>query len=442
MKTIAQYLGKTTDCLACGRRHRVGVREVTLAATAIDDLPDLTDKLGLDRRAIIVHDVNTRAVAGVDVLRAFTEHARDATEVLIPQPPGGGDPVCDDRTREALRLRLPDQGLLVAVGAGVVNDLVKWIAADAGRPYVVVPTAASMNGYTSANIAPTINGVKCLLPGREAVAVVTTPQILQAAPTAMTAAGLGDVLAKPVSTADWMLNRILFNEYYCPVCADLIHEIEPVYMAAPEQIAAGTASGIEALFEAIILTGFSMTMAGTSSPASGGEHLISHTLDMMAIRDGCRHDLHGRQVGVATVFCAALYEEILRLSPPTFRSGVTHTDPTFWRGLTKGVEEKHVLKRQRQEQAADTLRNRAGCWEEIRATLPALYRPPQVIKDVLRRAGAAHRLADIGVSRERFVAAALHAHESRERYTVLELARCVGLLPDAAGDVVDRWLLA
>jgi glycerol-1-phosphate dehydrogenase [NAD(P)+] len=441
MKTVAQYVGTAMDCSACGRRHQVGVREVRLAPTAIGDLPDLIVRLGLDRQAIVVHDARTRAVAGTAVLNAFASADVEATEVLIPDPVGGGDPICDDLTRDALRPRLPAKGLLVAVGAGVVNDLVKWIAADAGRPYVVVPTAASMNGYTSANIAPTVKGVKCLLHGREAVAVVTTPQILQAAPAEMTAAGLGDVLAKPVSTADWMLNRILFNEYYCPVCADLIRDIEPAYMAAPEQIAARTTAGIAALFEAIILTGFSMTMAGTSSPASGGEHLISHTLDMMAARDGSHHDLHGRQVGVATIFCAALYEELFGHTPRTIRSGVTRTDPAFWQRFADVVEEKHALKRQRQEQAAHLLRQTPGRWEELRSALSVLYRPPQLIKEVLRRAGAAHRLADIGVSREHFIAAVLHAHEVRERYTVLELARSAGILPEAAGDLVDRWLV-
>jgi glycerol-1-phosphate dehydrogenase [NAD(P)+] len=380
-------------------------------------------------------------VAGAAVLQAFASQAGDSTEIIIPDPPTGGDPVCDDVTLEALRPHIPAKGLLVAVGSGVVNDLVKWLAADAGRPYVVVPTAASMNGYTSANIAPMVKGVKCLLPGREAVAVVTTPQILQGAPPEMTAAGLGDVLAKPVSTADWMLNRILFNEYYCPVCADLIRDIEPVYMAAPEQIAARTTAGIEALFEAIVLTGFSMTMAGTSAPASGGEHLISHTLDMMAIRDGIHHDLHGRQVGVATIFCAALYEEVFAQTPHKIRPGVTRTEPAFWQRFAGVVEEKHALKRQRQAQAAELLRGAPERWDEIRVALSALYRPPQAIKDVLRRAGAAHRLADIGVSRERFVAAVLHAHEVRERYTVLELARNVGILPEAAGTLADRWLM-
>ncbi len=442
MKTVARYLGNVLDCPQCGRQHRVGVRDVVLTADAVERLPEVLRALRLPREVVVVADARTRVAAGAAVAAALSGGGFRTAEVLVPDPGGGGGPVCDDATRAALEKRLPASGALVAVGSGVVNDLVKWIAADAGRPYVTVPTAASMNGYTSANVAPMVKGVKCLVPGREPVAVVTTPAILCAAPPAMTAAGLGDVLAKPVSTADWMLNRVLFDEYYCPLCADLIREIEPVYMTAPEAIAAGRQTGIEALFEAIVLTGFSMTMAGTSSPASGGEHLISHALDMMALRDGVPHDLHGRQVGVATVFCAALYAETLALSPKAFRAATTRTEEGFWQRFSTVVEEKHAAKRRRQEQAADLLHRSASLWERLRAAVSPLYRPPAVIRDVLRRAGAAYRLGDIGVTRARFLDAVLHAHEVRERFTVLELARCVGVLPERAGELVDRWLMA
>jgi len=106
------------------------------------------------------------------------------------------------------------------------------------------------------------------------------------------------------------------------------------------------------------------------------------------------------------------------------------------------VEEKHAAKRRRQEQAADLLHRSASLWERLRAAVSPLYRPPAVIRDVLRRAGAAYRLGDIGVTRARFLDAVLHAHEVRERFTVLELARCVGVLPERAGELVDRWLMA
>jgi glycerol-1-phosphate dehydrogenase [NAD(P)+] len=438
---VSQYLGKAFDCSACGRRHQVGVREVILDPNALALLPEVVARTSPEREVIVVDDQRTRAVAGTAVLAQLGHAGFRCQELTVPDPPGGGDPVCDDVTRDRLRVLTPEHGLLVAVGAGVINDLVKWIAVDGGRPFLVVPTAASMNGYTSANVAPTIRGVKSLLRGREASAVVTSPAILGSAPAALTAAGLGDVLAKTVSSADWVLNHVLFEDFYCPFCADLIREIEPVYVAAPERLAAGGPEGLEGLFEAIVLTGFSMTMAGTSAPASGGEHLISHTLDMMAARDGTHHDLHGRQVGVATIFCAALYEEMLAVDPPMIRAGTTVTDSAFWQRFAGVVEEKHGPKRQRQEQAATLLRQDPGRWAAVRAAVAPLQRSPADIKDILRRARAAHRLQDIGVTPERFLDAVLHAHEVRERYTVLELARTLGVLPERAAELVQRWLL-
>ena len=61
-----------------------------------------------------------------------------------------------------------------------------------------------------------------------------------------------------------------------------------------------------------------MTLQGSSLPASGGEHLVSHTLDMMSHVDGVPHDLHGRQVGVSTILVAAMYERALAIETPIF----------------------------------------------------------------------------------------------------------------------------
>jgi len=94
---------------------------------------------------------------------------------------------------------------------------------------VALATAASMNGYASDNVAPTLKGVKSLVHGVGPVAIASSPAILAGAPAEMTAAGLGDVLAKSVSTLDWKLNRLLFGEYYCPLCAGLVDDIEPIY---------------------------------------------------------------------------------------------------------------------------------------------------------------------------------------------------------------------
>ena len=199
---------------------------------------------------------------------------------------------------------------------------------------------------------------------------------------------------------------------------------------------------MEALFAALILTGFSMTMAGTSSPASGGEHLISHTLDMMASRDGIEHDLHGRQVGVATIFCAALYERLWQDNMQAFAEEIMGAgDDGFWGPLEQAIAPYRDAKKKRVEEVQRRLREHPTLWQDVRGQLAEPPMPAQQLKSILQRGGAAHRLADIGVPRERFLAAVEHAGEIRERFSVLDLARCLGLLRRSAGEIVDQWLM-
>jgi len=430
-------------CPVCGKPHESGLeravllRSVEAAGSAVaEELRSMSA-----RSACVVGDCRTFDVAGDTVARAVRKAGIAVHELRIPDRPDGGSPVCDDRTREALEPGVPDVDVFVAVGSGVVSDLTKWISADHGRSYLAVATAASMNGYASANVAPTIRGVKSLVRGTGPAAVYAGLDVLAAAPFRMTAAGLGDAMAKTVSSLDWRLNHLLFGDFYCQALVDLIRDIEPKYLENPEGVKAGDPEALSALFEALILTGMAMTFAGTSAPASGGEHLISHTLDMRSTVDGRPHDLHGRQVGVGTVLCAALYQEVFALERPAFRVLTEETDRDWWGVLADAVEEEHAKKRARAVQAVEILTSDAGRWEQIRRDLTPRLRDPEELRQCLRRAGAAWRIRDIDCDRDRFLNALLHAHQMRERYTILDLARTVGVLPERAEEIVDRWVM-
>jgi glycerol-1-phosphate dehydrogenase [NAD(P)+] len=438
MKTH-DLLGKTVSC-TCGRLHAVPVHEIHYGEKALDALPGLFARHAPGRERVLLADARTWEAQGRAVERVL-EHAGLPVSTLILPDPRHGDPACDDVTRALLEARLPPSaGVLLAVGSGVVNDLAKWIASDRGLPYMVVATAASMNGYTSANIAPAIRGVKRVIDGRAPFAVAAVPAVLAAAPWKLTAAGLGDVIAKPVSMTDWSVNRLLFGEYFCPLCAGLIRELEPVYMDNPEGLLRKEPASLEALFMALLYSGLSMTLAGTSFPASGGEHMVSHVLDMKAMAEGAEHDYHGRQVGLGAIVAAALYERLLSLNRPVFHARTEPTDTAYWGPLADVVEEEHAVKRERAVQAAARL-NEPGVWDEVRTIISEQAVSPARIKDCLRRAGAASRLEDIGCTAERFTQAFLRSHQIRARYTVLDLARAAGILPGAAGELVEEWLV-
>lgn len=429
--------GKTIEC-TCGRRHTIEPSQVIYAEDALERLASVCSRVVEGRHAGALMDVRTRAAAGAEVADVLSRAGWEVTEVLVPDPAGGRSPVCDETTKEVLAGRINKPDIILTVGSGVVTDLGKWLALEAGVPFVSFATAASMNGYTSANVAPTIGGVKTLLRARPPAAVLSTPAVLRDAPYELTASGLGDALAKSVSSTDWYLNHLLFGDYYCPKSVGLIGQVEPTYLNHPEAIRARKPEAMEALFQALLLTGVAMTMAETSAPASGGEHLISHCLDMMSSVDGQPHDLHGRQVGVGTILTGELYRRVLAVNSPQFVDPPEDVDSAFWGPLAEVVAQHHGEKLPRLRQAREAL-SQPGTWDRLRQRLEPMLRGPETMRDCLSRAGAAFRAGDIACDRSRLLEAFLHAHEIRSRFTILDLARLLGLMPHVATEIVAQW---
>ena len=391
------------------------------------------------RRALAFSDARTRQAGGA-VLEALSGAGFHVDELPIRDGADGSSPVCDEGTKDALLGKLPRADVLVAIGSGVVNDLTKWLGAERNIPYAVFATAASMNGYTAANVAPTVKGVKTLFRASAPRVVAADPRVIEGAPWELTASGLGDVVAKPVSTADWILNHRLFAEDYSPAVARIINRIEPKYLENPQGLAGRKSEAVQSLFEALVWSGCAMTLQGSSLPASGGEHLVSHTLDMLAHVDGQKHDLHGRQVGVATIFVAALFEKLLAVPRPRFTPVEVPFDAKLWGPIAGAVAVQHKKKMARMREACRLL-SAPDVWEEAKAEIASVLLTPERIKSCLKDAKAAHRLADIGCSRERFLVAVRHCAAIRGRFTSIDLAWAAGLLPDAAEEIVDRWLV-
>ncbi len=440
---LSELLGTSFAC-DCGRVHDVPVRRFVYERRAVEALPQIVRQdCGNAGHVAVVADVRTRDVCGRQVEEVLEKAGIHTARVLVPDRPNAG-PMCDDVTVASVveQLRGVHPDLVVAVGSGVINDLSKWAAFQLGIPYLVAATAASMNGYSSANVAPTIGGVKMLIEARAPVAVLAEPRIIEQAPAEMIAAGFGDTIAKHQSTADWVMNRFLSGDYYCRFCAGIVTRLEPLYLDHPEDIRNGRPEAVAGLFEALFWTGMAMTLMGTSVPASGGEHLFSHTLDMIAEIRGERHDLHGRQVGLGTLLSAALYQRVLALDSPVLKPLPPAIDDRLWSlsSVAAAVAEQYQAKQQRLEPIRQKIAHR-GAWDQLRTELAAVVKAPETIRAWLQRAGAAASMADIGCSRKRIKSAVLHMQEIRKRFTIVDLAWLCGVLPAAADDLIDQWLV-
>ena len=436
---LDSILDRTIQC-RCGQIHKVPVKGIFFSEDAPMELPEFLTRHIQERTAVSVSDIRTYELAGRQVEEILKNAGWPIRTIILPDREEGS-PVCDDRTFHDLSAQIRNSpGVCIAVGSGVINDLTKWVSFELNTPYVIIATAASMNGFTAANVAPVIKGVKSLVRAHAPLGVFAQPAVIAKAPYRLTAAGLGDALAKSVCVVDWELNHFLTDEPFCSFCAEIINEIEPLYFNNPEGVLKRSPEGIEAIFKALIYSGLAMTMIGSSAPASGGEHLFSHTLDMMNLVDGIPHDLHGRQVGLGTVFAAALYDRLRNVDHPEYREMPDSIDHGFWGKLAEPVDTQYRSKLKNLPEIKDRL-TAPDAWDHIRSKLFVKAKSPVLIAECLRKAGAALYLKDIDCSRERARQAVLHLHEIRSRFTVVDLAWMVGVLPDAADDMIDEWLL-
>lgn len=439
MMNLEGFLDATFDC-ECGRRHNVPIKNLIYSEDSLKRLPEVLSSFIGGRRIVLVADERTWDIAGRSAEKSLEKSSWTIEHIIVPDT-DYSSPVCNEMTHDWLSDRLPSVDIALAIGCGVINDLVKWVAFDHDLPYAVVATAATMNGFTAANVAPILKGVKSLIRARPPLAVFAVPSVIVEAPFELTAAGLGDCIAKPVCTADWIFNHIFFDEYFCRYCSEMINTLEPHYFDHPEDIRNRKPATIEALFNALLYSGIAMTIVGTSAPASGGEHLLSHTLDMMSSVDGVAHDLHGRQVGLGTLFASAIYDRIFQIENPICHAPPADIDSSFWDSLTENVRQQYEQKKPMLHILREKLTD-DETWRAFLAACRGQVHSPDHIKNCLRTAGAAHTFEDIGCSRRRLRAAILHMHEIRKRPTVIDQAWILGILPRAADEIIDQWLTA
>ncbi|HUT79394.1 MAG TPA: iron-containing alcohol dehydrogenase, partial [Polyangia bacterium] len=268
---LEDLLGFAADC-PCGRRHEVDLQRVAIRDGALDDLPDVARFAGTGPRTLVVCDRVTREIAGGRAADLLRKAGRKVATLVVPDG-AGGRPHATEEAVIDLEGALGAFDLAVAVGSGTINDIVKLSSFRRGIPYLAVGTAPSMNGYASAIAAILRGGVKRTVDCHQPLAVVLDLSILARAPRELIAAGLGDLESKPTSTADFRLGGLVRGEYHCRVPERVVIDAERRAADAAPGLRHGDPEAVAVLTEALVLSGISMKLAGTSGPASGGEHL-------------------------------------------------------------------------------------------------------------------------------------------------------------------------
>jgi len=419
--------GRWTDP-ATGKPAKVPFEMIFLAESLDGGDADMVAPLKLGKRLAVVSDVNTQEALGRRVAKSL-KALGTIDEIVLP-----GDIECDEPTIAVIRDRTRHADAVIAVGSGTLSDSCKYATFLDGRPFATFGTAASMNGYAASTASVTLaNGDKTSLPAHAPRGIFLDLKVSAAAPTWLSAAGLGDSLCRPTAQIDWWASHRLFGTFYSATPYALQFAEEAPTIAAAEGIGKHDLDAVGSLQRLLTLAGLGVCFTNVSNHGSMGEHQVSHWIDMFS---GPAHPgtTHGQQVGVDSLAMARLQNEILSSpKPPRVKPTVISQEAFIDRyGTDLGIicyteARKKALD---PKQAADFNEKLAGLWPELRHELQAFAMPVSDMEAALKKAGAPTTATEMGLPRKVWRDAMKYARDVRNRWSFLDLADDSGLLDD------------
>jgi glycerol-1-phosphate dehydrogenase [NAD(P)+] len=396
--------------------------------------------------AMVIADEHTIDVSGKDVVDSLRRTGQRAVDPVILAAEG----LYAEYTfvDELVGRLAPTDAVPIAVGAGAINDLVKLAAHRCGRPYLVVATAASMDGYTAYGASITYRGSKQTFDCPAPRGVIADLDVIAEAPEGMNASGYADLAAKCPAGADWILADALGEEPINRAVWDTVQNQLRFWMADPGGVRRRDLESLRRITTALMMSGFAMQAASSSRPASGAEHQFSHLWDMEHHTYQGATPSHGFKVGIGSLASLALYEALGRLpiaeldidaaveSWPDDDANRREIDELFGAGeLAAKAHQESAAKLPDRAALAAQLETLRRAWPQLQRRLAAQIIPAIELRDHLREAGAACAAEQIGIDAARLRRSYRQAYHIRRRFTVLDVARRSGLWEPALDDV-------
>jgi glycerol-1-phosphate dehydrogenase [NAD(P)+] len=428
--------------------HTTDTKECIIAPGAVEYAAKMFCKLFPGSGfAYVVFDPNTRKVAGERVVALLS-----AAGIACRKHELGSDGKAFhaeyrwiEEVRGAYLQAFPGAKVpMVAVGSGTVNDIVKRTSEEVGVRYMVVGTAASMDGYTSFGAAITKDGMKQTLSCKAPLGCIVDSLVAAAAPREMTASGYADLIAKIPAGADWMLADAVGSEAVHPVAWDLVQSSLRQALSNPSGCAGGDVAEVEKLCAGLVMSGFAMQAMNSSRPASGTEHQISHYWDMEDLCFEGRPVSHGFKVGIGTLASTKTLEFLLRFDMDGF--DVDAAVSAWWPDFSAlgssfakvfGDRPAHIRRAELEmagkysppEALREELTLVKRIWPELSRKMKAQLMPFEEVRAKLKEAGAPCEPEMIGISRRRFRETLPGVPYMRNRYFALDLVERLGQMP-------------
>ena len=308
-----EKLLKPIEC-TCGKTHTCDIKKVVIKPGAVEELSAMVTEWN---NIVVIADKNTYGVCGDDVVAQLGDKLEnkivfECDGFLVPN---------EDAIEKAQAVLSDKTDLIIGIGAGVIQDLAKYVSFYAKLPYFIVATAPSMDGYASVGAAMITDNMKVTYTCHVPYAIIGDTEVLRNAPMDMIKSGYGDILGKFSCLNDWKLSTVVNDEYFCDYVYDLTYDMLIKTKDLGKKLLERDIDAVQTLMEALVGVGIAMALVGNSRPASGSEHHMSHYFEVVGIMRNEPYFHHGIDVVYSAVFVQKLREQILALENPNTEAG-------------------------------------------------------------------------------------------------------------------------